>query len=418
MKVLHVVQAYHPAIGGSERLAQHFAEHLVTGHGDTVSVYTSNAVRPEAFWKTAGPLLPPGTETINGVTVRRFRIYNGLRLLRRILAQGSHRLGLPHNDWLRTIQTGPIIPGLRAAIAECGADVVFATAFPFLHMYDAVAGARRARVPVVLLGAIHVPDAWSYDRPMIYRAMRRADAYVAPTEFERDHVIQHGISADRVAVIGAGVDAVALAAGDRRRIRDRYGWGEAPVIGLIARQSPLKRIDTLLRAMPHVWAAHPTARLLMAGARTSYSPHIDRMIAALSPRQQRQIAVIGDFAEEDKPDIFAACDLIAHPSGNESFGIVFVEAWAAGKPVIGARVGAIPSVIDEGRDGLLFNYLDAEDLARSIGLLLGGPSVREAIGQSGRDKVIQRYTWEVVTDRLRSVYLDAIGRHRQEMEGE
>ncbi|MBN1640742.1 MAG: glycosyltransferase family 4 protein [Anaerolineae bacterium] len=412
MKVLHVVQAYHPAIGGSERLAQGLAEHLVSRHGDAVTVYTSNALRPEAFWKTAGPLLPPGTETINGVAVRRFRVYNGLRLLRRLLAQGSHRLRLPYNDWLRTLQTGPIIPGLRAAIAHSGADVVFATAFPFLHMVDAVAGAHRADIPAVLLGAIHVPDLWSYDRPMIYRAIGRADAYVAHTPFERDHVIQRGIDEHKVSVIGAGVDASTMARGDRRRLRKRYGWGAAPVVGLIARQSPLKRIDTLLQAMPYVWAACPSAQLLFAGARTSYSPHIDAMIAALPPEQRTKVTAIGDFAEADKPDIYAACDLIAHPSGNESFGIVFVEAWAAGKPVVGARVGAIPSVIDEGRDGILFEYLNAQDLARAIVLLLREPALREAMAQAGRDKVRRQYTWEAVTDRLRAVYCEVIARRR------
>jgi glycosyltransferase involved in cell wall biosynthesis len=248
---------------------------------------------------------------------------------------------------------------------------------------------------------------------MIYRAIRRADAYVALTEFERDHVIGHGIDGHRVTVIGAGVDAQTLATGDRRRVRGRYAWGDAPVVGLIARQSPLKRIDTLLRAMPHVWAAHPSTRLLMAGARTSYSPQIEEMVAALPPEHRLKVASIGDFPDEDKPDILAACDIIAHPSGNESFGIVFVEAWAAGKPVVGARVGAIPSVIDEGKDGLLFEYLDAQDLARSIARLLQEPSTREALGQAGREKVLERYTWEEVTDRLRSVYLDAIARHRR-----
>ena len=77
MKILHVVQAYHPAIGGSEWLTKNFSEHLVSRYGDQVTVFTTNVYKPEAFWRTKGPLMPPGEEVINGVTVRRFKIFNG-----------------------------------------------------------------------------------------------------------------------------------------------------------------------------------------------------------------------------------------------------------------------------------------------------------------------------------------------------
>jgi glycosyltransferase involved in cell wall biosynthesis len=412
MKILHVVQAYHPAIGGSEWLTRNLSEQMASRYGDEVTVFTSNAYKPEAFWRTRGPLMPPGIETINGVTVRRFRIFNGLRLARRLLAQGSRRLNLPYNDWLRTIQTGPLIPGLTRAIADSGVDVVFATAFPFLHMYHALAGARHAGIPVVLLGAIHIADAWDYDREMMYQAIQRTDAYIAHTTFERDYLIQRGIRADKIRVIGAGVEADAFADAYGGAVRKRYGWGDAPVVGVLARQSQLKRLDTLLQAMPKVWGAQPNAHLLMAGARTSYSPQLDRMINAFAPEQQARITVVSDFPEKQKPNLLAACDLIAHPSGNESFGIVFVEAWASGKPVIGARVGSIPSVIDEGQDGLLFKYLDPDSLAQAILELLDDPLRQARMGEAGRQKVLRNYTWEIVADRLRAVYAELVSGHQ------
>ena len=134
MKILHAVQAYHPAIGGSEWLTRNLSEQLVARYGDEVTVFTTNVYKPEAFWRTKGPLMPSGVEEINGVTVHRFEVFNGLQLLRRLLAQGSRRLNLAYNDWLRTIQTGPLIFDMTQAIANSDAEVVFATAFPFLHM--------------------------------------------------------------------------------------------------------------------------------------------------------------------------------------------------------------------------------------------------------------------------------------------
>ena len=413
MKILHVVQAYHPAIGGSEWLTKNLSEHLVSRYGDEVTVFTTNAYKPEVFWRTKGPLMPPGVEKINGVTVRRFRVLNGLQLLRMLLAHGARRLNLPYNDWLRTIQTGPLIFDMTKAIANSSADVVFATAFPFLHMYYALAGARRAGIPIVFLGSIHAADEWSYDRKMIYQAIQQVDAYVALTTFERDYLIQRGICPDKITVIGGGVDASAFVNADGAAVRKQCGWGNGPVVAVLARQSALKHLDILLQAMPKVWAVHPGAHLMMAGARTSYSPQIDRMIDALPPEQRAQVTVINDFPEDEKPNLLAACDLLAHPSGNESFGIALIEAWACGKPVIGVRVGAIFSVIDEGQDGLLVEYLDPDSMAQAILELLADPSRRARMGEAGRRKVLDNYTWEIVTNQLRAVYSEVISHYRE-----
>jgi glycosyltransferase involved in cell wall biosynthesis len=410
MRVLHAVQAYYPAIGGSEWLMKNVSERLVSRYGDEVSVFTTNAYRPEAFTHTAGPFMPPGVENINGVMIRRFQVFNGLQMFRRLLAQGSHRLKLPFNDWLRTIQNGPLIRGMPKAIAQTDAQVVFATAFPFLHMYRALTGARRGNMPIVFLGAIHVANKWDYDRKMMYKAIQQADAYIAHTTFERDHLVQRGIDAEKITVIGAGVDADDFINADGTVFRKKHGWGDKPVVGVLARQSALKRLDILLRAMPRVWEKHPDAHLLMAGARTSFSPNIDRMIHALAPEQRDRVTVINDFSEGEKPDLLMACDVLAHPSANESFGIVFLEAWACGKPVIGAREGAVPSVVDDGYDGLLFNYPDPNSLAKAILELLANPSLRNKLGQAGREKTLSNYTWDIVTERLRKVYTQVIAR--------
>jgi glycosyltransferase involved in cell wall biosynthesis len=297
---------------------------------------------------------------------------------------------------------------MSRAIAHSGADVILATAFPFMHMYDALTGGRRAGIPVVFLGAIHVADAWDYDRRMIFRAIRQVDAYVAHTPFERDYLIEHGVQAAKIAVIGGGVDAGALAAGDGSAVRRQQGWQDEPVVGVLARQSQLKRLDIVLAAMPQVWARQPEARLLLAGARTSYSPQIEALISALPPEQRARVTMVSDFPESQKADLLAACDLLAHPSANESFGIALVEAWACGKPVIGVRQGAVGSVIDDGRDGLLVDYLDANSMAQAILALLADPARRQTMGQAGRQKVLENYTWQIISDRLRAVYEDLV----------
>lgn len=409
MKILHVVQGYTPAIGGTERLIQKVSEKLVERHGDEVTVFTSNAYNLELFWRRDQPQLPVGTETINGVTVRRFPVFNRFSGLRRALAGGAYKLGLPFNDRLRALYNGPIIPEMTGAIAAAGADVVAASSFPLLHMHYALRGGRRAGVPVVFHGGIHTADDFGFNRPMIYRAIREADAYIANTRFERDYLVeQRGISPDKITVVGVGVDVELFEEADGRSLRQRYGWGDAPVVAFIGQQVPHKGIDIVFQAMKQIWPEIPGACLLIAGAKTTYSDTIRHMLHQLPPHLQDRVAIIDDFAEKEKPTIFAACDMLAFPSGHESFGIVFLEAWAAGKPVIGARVGAIPTVIDEGRDGLLVEHRDADDLAGAIRTLLSQPALRRELGANGRQKVKQRYTWNIVADKFRAIYKRAL----------
>ena len=127
-------------------------------------------------------------------------------------------------------------------------------------------------------------------------------------------------------------------------------------------------------------------------------------IASLPPDRRQRVAVLDDFDEADKPAIFGACDVLVFPSGHESFGIVLVEAWAARKPVIGARIGAIPTVIDEDDDGLLIEHRNVADLTVKLRLLIERPELRQRLGEAGRQKVLAEYTWDVVSDRFRSVY--------------
>lgn len=410
MNVLHVVHGYPPSTGGAQWLVKNLSEQLVARYHDEVTVYTTVASNMELFWRSDVSALPAGTEEINGVTVRRFPVFNRMNKLRMLIAGAAYRLRLPYNDWLRTLYNGPLIFGMTQAIAKSGADVVFATAFPLMHMHYALRGARRAGIPSVLLGAIHTADTWGYDRRMIYRAIRQTDAYIALTAFERDYLIARGIRSDKISVIGPGVNVGDFAEADGAMIRDRYGWGDAPVVATVGKQTARKRFDVLIEAMQDVWAVRPEARLLIAGARTGYSHQLEAMIAALPVKQRSHVTVVSDFPEDEKPHLLAACDVFVLPSGEESFGIAFLEAWACGKPVIGARVGAIPSVIDEGQDGLLAAYRDADDLARAIMELLADPQRRVRLGRAGQRKVLENHTWEIVADRVRSVYVEVVSR--------
>lgn len=410
LRILHVVQGYAPAVGGSERVMKRLSEELVTHHGDRITVFTTDCRNAEAFPRPSFPRLARGWETIHGVDVRRFRVLRSLGPLLGPLQSTAFRLGLPFNDHLRTWYAGPIIPGLARQVRRHEADIVAATSFPLRHMYQALAGARAAGRPCVLIGGIHPEDRWGYHRPMIHRAIARADLYVAYTRHEARWVIEHGASADRVVVIGVGVDPDEFASVDPAPLRGELGVGDAPVVGFIGQLGVHKGIAHLVSAMESVWQRHPAARLLIAGAQTVFSQQVAELVARLPAERRGKILLRLDFSEDDKPRLMSLVDVLAYPSQYESYGIAFLEAWAAGKPVIGCRCGAIAEVVRDGADGLLVPYADPVALGAAICNLLDDPARARTLGEAGRRRVLAEHGWPAIAARFRDAYVRTIER--------
>lgn len=412
MKILHVTQGYTPSLGGTERLIQKLSETLIRNYGDDVTVFTTTAARNcEIFWREDQPALPAGVEVINGVTVRRFDVFNRWSHLRFQLMHMAEKWQWPYLDHFRAFVNGPIVFGMTRAIAKHPAEAVAASSFPFLHMYYALRGAHLSHKPMILHGALHPTDPWNFDRPMIYNAIKASEAYIANSRYERDYLLDHDIPADKIHVIGVGVDIADFAHADGAAVRSAHGWGDSPVIGFIGQLTERKGVDQLLQAMPHVWLTNPTVKLLLAGASTSYLDGITAQAEALPI--PNQVVIKPDFSEAEKANLFAACDVIVFPSMEESFGIVFLEAWASHKPVIGLRRGAIPTVVNDTVDGLLVEARQPEQLAQAILTLLLNPDRRRKMGEAGLGKVKQHYTWDIVTAKFRAVYQAQTLKYRQ-----
>lgn len=404
MQILHVTQGYYPAMGGTELVIQRVSEELVRQFADEVTVFTTNCYSGDAFYSPRLPRMAAGWEEINGVRVCRFPVLSWVSRLFYPFRPTSRKLRFPGNQYLRTLYNGPIVPGLAGAIRQHPSDVIVASSFPLLHMFTALRVARQTRRPCIFIGGLHPQDEWGFQRPMIYRAIQQVDHYIAYTEYEAKYVIERGASPEKVTAIGAGVDLQPFENTDPQEARQRLGLGDAPLIGFIGQLGAHKGVDSLLRAMPLVWQSVPEARLLVAGARTLFSDHLEQSIAQLPEADRQKIILYYNFKNEDKPWLFSALDVFAYPSGFESFGISFVEAWAVKKPVIGTWRGAIPWVIHAGRDGLLVEFQNEALLAEAIISLLKNPGWARKLGEAGYQKAILRYNWPEIARRFRGVY--------------
>jgi glycosyltransferase involved in cell wall biosynthesis len=113
---------------------------------------------------------------------------------------------------------------------------------------------------------------------------------------------------------------------------------------------------------------------------------------------------LGRVSDEQRLELLNACDCLVLPSTGESFGIVYLEAWSVGKPVIGCQTRAVATVIQEGEDGWLVPPGDPVALAEALARWIDAPHLARQMGERGRAKVLSRYTTARVADVAEGVY--------------
>ncbi len=149
-------------------------------------------------------------------------------------------------------------------------------------------------------------------------------------------------------------------------------------------------------------------RLVAAG---QPSAEFTEFYSALPAPLRDACILTGNIRGREKRDMFHACDLLAMPSRADSYGIVYLEAWAAGKPVIGAFAGGVPDVIRDGEDGFLVPFGDSHMLAEYIRMLLDDPGLARRMGERGREKVAAGCAWENRYGRVAALF-DRLARCR------
>ena len=392
-------------VGGAERLLQSVSERLVQ-RGHEVTVLTFDCATQRDFW-TPRPAGLPRRETLNGVDVVRVRAAPGRlhRMYEWWLARpGGWRTAgwlVGMDDWALI---GPSGINMLLPIATRRADVVTSVNWCMSATHWACPPRWLRHAPRVGVPIFHIECDWATN-PHYLRMLRDCDATIVCTEAERDFVEARG--GRSIAVAGAGADPARFDQRDGARIRAQYGIGGRPVVGFIGRQDALKGAATLIDAMGTVWLETPDAMLLMAGPSAHRDEAVSQRLAGLSPCDRAKVVLIDDFSNADGPSIIDACDIVALPSVEESFGIVFVEAWMCGKPVIGGDIASTRCVIDRGVDGWTVTPFDAKDLACKILDLLADPERRACFGARGRAKAVDRYNWDRVTDVWETTLLSA-----------
>lgn len=290
------------------------------------------------------------------------------------------------------------------AVARTGAEVVlFGDAMPLSAVGPRLA---RAGVPYVVL--VHGFDAWLSIVPGAHAAMRSVTAAASSVlgcSRWLSRIVRGAVPASvPVAALTPGVDPERFrpdVAGDG--LRGELGIDGGPLVVCVSRLVPRKGQDTLIRALPAIRRREPAASLLIVGD-GPYRARLERL-AEDAPRGSVRFA--GEVPDDELPRYYAAADVFAMPCRDrigglevEGWGNVFLEAAAAGRPVVAGDSGGAREAIVPGETGLLVDGRRGAEVARAVGDLLVDPERAALLGKHGRERVERHHTWALVAERL------------------
>lgn len=177
------------------------------------------------------------------------------------------------------------------------------------------------------------------------------------------------------------------------------------VIITVSRLVEKNGIDILIRAVVEVKKAIPDVRCLIIGD----GPERKALeLQAASCKLQANVAFIGEILHEEIPKYLREADVFVRPSRSEGMGNAFVEALAAGVPVIGTPVGGIPDIIEDRKTGLFARVDDPQDLAKKIIRILHDPELAERIALGGRQIVSRQFSWDKIAEAYRRIFVPSL----------
>lgn len=365
MKILHLYKDYYPVLGGIENHVKWLAEaQAARGHDVTVLVTSQDRHTHQ--------------EMLNGV-----RVIFAARLA--------------------TISSAPLSIELPRLLAHETPDIVHLQfPYPLGEAANYFIGRARKTVLTYQSDIIRQKLLRVIYAPLMQLVLSRVDRIIAtsPNYIQSSTVLRN--FAAKCTVVPLGIDPRAFESIPKKALDKNVGES----LLFVGHLRYYKGLEYLFRAMVQV----PQAQLTVVGS----GPMGKRWRAlSLELGIAQRVEFVGEVADEKLPSYFAACDIFVLPSSerSEAFGVVQLEAMAAGKPVVCTELGTGTSFVNlNGETGFVVPARDAGALAAALSRLVDDAALRKKMGAAGRKRVNAEFTLEQMVDRVMGVYEETLTR--------
>ncbi|MFA4941760.1 MAG: glycosyltransferase family 4 protein [Patescibacteria group bacterium] len=207
----------------------------------------------------------------------------------------------------------------------------------------------------------------------------------------------------KIITVNPGVNNIAANPETIKKIKEKYSLKDKSIILTIGRIIKRKGIDTTLKSLPEVFKKIPNLIYVIAGS-GSEEENIKKIIADLN--LEKNVLTIKNITDEGKNAWYEICDIFIMPARNingdyEGFGIVYLEANLAGKPVIAGKSGGVGDAVIDGKNGLLVDPKNYEEISTAIFDLIKNEDKRKKLGEWGRERAIKDFNW---TKQIKKIY--------------
>jgi len=375
MKIFQVLPYFPPHIGGMEFYVERLSRELVA-RGHEVFVFTSSE---KSF---------SYHEKVDGVEIYRFRP-------------------------LTRVYNVPIVPSLLISLLqENRPDVIHTHQYPVFFSDVSAQVSYLRNIPLVL--HVHVisepKSAFSgivsnlYYKTIGRLPFRNARTIIVPSFAYKKLLVEMGSESKKVKVIPYSVDLDRFNPNNNgEEFRKRYNCDGSNVILSVGRLNYQKGFQYLLKAMPKILQQMPNAKLMIVGEGEEFTC-LSNMVQSLGLKDS--VILTGAMSQKEMSEAYVAADVFVLPSIFESFGIALIEAQAAGKPVVGTRVGGAPEALQEDETGFLVNPGDFEQLAEAIIRFLSDEKLAREMGENGKRFVKARFDVRKIVDQVTDIYAE------------
>jgi len=307
----------------------------------------------------------------------------------------------------------PLVPDLLPSLLREDPDIIHAHGFPFVTSDAALVATKIKRIPMIL--TLHgFPSGFkrlvqrTYFSLVGKQTLKKAQRIISVSRAVADHFRNVGALNERITVIPNGVDLEEYSHLPRRDVfRKRLQIEEDRKILLaIGRLEKIKGFQYLIEALPNILEKVPVD-LIVGGPEFNYGAQLRKL--AKERKVEDHVVFYGPMDQNEKLEAMAAADAIVIPSVYEGFGIVLLEAMAAGKAVVATTTGVAGEIIRDGKNGLLTPPADARALAEKLCSLLTDSRLSSLISRESR-KAVEAFGWKRIAAETIEVYEKCLSR--------